>query len=325
MQYNIFYRKNCYFCKNLIYSFSFIANLKIMNTIKKSIIEKGNSLGFPVIKFAKEELLTKEIEHLNTWLSLEYNAGMDYLQRNIDKRESIKLLFDNIKTIIVFAYPYPANVGFKGKLKISKDSVVPDYHKTIKEKLYTISEFLFNEFKINSKCFVDTAPILEKQWAVRSGLGWQGKNSIIINPILGSYFNIGVMLIDVELEPDTQLENRCGTCQQCIDACPTSAIVSDKVIDCRQCIVKYTVSRSEEFPCFIKDAIKKAGYIYGCDICQDVCPHNKKRQTEEKIIYDIINKIEYMDENEFNNIFQHYKFIGKGYQRILEHIKIANA
>ena len=291
--------------------------------IKKNIIEKANSLEFSVVKFAKEQLLTKEIEHLNNWLALEYNAGMDYLQRNIDKRESPKLLLENTKTIIVFAHSYPANVQFEGKLKIAKDATGTDYHIVVKEKLNVISEYLFNNYKINSKYFADTAPILEKQWAIKSGLGWQGKNSLIINPTLGSYFNIGIMLIDVELEPDLEISERCGNCKKCIDACPTNAIVSDKIIDCRKCIVRYISAKSDYLPDDIKIAIGKTGYIWGCDICQDVCPHNKKRQQEKPLFYTMLNKIENMTEDEFNYIFQNSSFVRKGYQRMLEQIKNA--
>ena len=293
-----------------------------MNELKKIIIEKGISLGFPIVKFAKEQLLTEEINYLNKWLELGYNAGMDYLERNIEKRESPKLLLENTKTIIVFAHPYPANVKFNSKLKIAKDAIGIDYHINIKNKLKTISEFLFDKYKINSKYFVDTAPILEKQWALKSGLGWQGKHSIMINPILGSYFNIGIMLIDIELESDSKIINKCGTCRKCIDACPTNAIVSDKVIDCRNCIVRYNSARSDNLPSFIKNAIEKTGYIWGCDICQNICPHNKKRQLEEPIIFNKLNEIKYMSESEFNQIFQYHSFIGKGYKRIIELIKI---
>ena len=240
--------------------------------LKKNIIEKGNLLGFPVIRFAKEQTLNTEIEHLNNWLALGYNAGMNYMERNIDKRKSVKLLLENTKTIIVFAYPFPANIDFKGKLRIAKHTTQPDYHTVIKAKLNIISEYLLNDFGINNKYFVDTAPVLEKQWAVKSGLGWQGKNSMIINPVLGSYFNIGIMLVDIELEADIELKEQCGKCKKCIIACPTNAIVLDKVIDCRKCIVKFAREDINNLSVEEKNAIKETGYIWGCDICQDVCP-----------------------------------------------------
>jgi len=290
--------------------------------LKKNIIEKAILLGFPVIKFAKEQTLNDEIKHLNNWLALGYNARMNYMEQNIDKKKSVKLLLKNTKTIIVFAYPFPANVDFKGKLKIAKHSTQPDYHVVIKEKLSIISKYLFNDFGINNKYFVDTAPILEKQWAVKSGLGWQGKNSMIINPVLGSYFNIGIMLVDIELETDIELDERCGKCKRCIIACPTSAIVSDKIIDCRKCIVKFAREDINNLSFEEKKTIKETGYIWGCDICQDVCPYNKKRQAEDPIVFSLLNEIENMNEEEFNNIFQHSPLFRKGYQRILEDIAL---
>ncbi|MCL2040143.1 MAG: tRNA epoxyqueuosine(34) reductase QueG [Bacteroidetes bacterium] len=290
--------------------------------IKEYIIKEGNKLGFPIVKFAKEEPLTNETRHLNHWLSLKYDANMTYMQRNLDKMESIKLLFKNAKTIILFAYPHIKNIVFNSKLKVGKYAIVSDYHKVIREKLNTISESILNKFNVNSMCFVDSSSILEKQWAVRSGVGWQGKNSLIINEILGSYFNIGVMIVDVEIEADNKIKNQCGDCNLCIKSCPTGAIVLDKVIDCRRCITRFTNEKTDNIPEIIKIAMKKTGYIFGCDICQDVCTFNRKFRKNKAINYDILNKIEYMSENDFNKTFAESPIIRTGYKRILEHIKI---
>ena len=288
--------------------------------IVKNIVEKGNSLGFPVIKFVKAHPMSNEIKYFRNWLALKYNAGMDFLERNIEKREFIELLLTGTKTIIVFAYPYPGNVEFVGKLglKIGKYAVVLDYHTAIKERLHIIGNYIFNEYRINSRSFVDTAPILEKQWAIKSGLGWQGKNSLIINPLLGSYFNIGIMLVDIELESeiDLKIKSQCGTCNKCIVACPTQAIVADKVIDCKKCIVKFAKNDINNLSAAELNVIKTTKYIWGCDICQDVCPYNKKRQKEGTVVYNLLNGIENMTEEKFNCTFQYSPIMRIGYKKI---------
>ncbi len=292
--------------------------------VKKYIIDEGNKLGFPVIKFTKEEPLTNEISYLKHWIELKYDDDMAYMQRNLDKIESVKLLFETAKTIIVFAYPYPQNVAFSSNLKIGKYAIGKDYHKVMKEKLNTIAENLFNEFSIRSMYFVDSSPILEKQWAVRSGLGWQGKNSLVINDILGSYFNIGIMVVDAEIEADNEVKNQCGNCNLCIKSCPTGAIVLEKVVDCRKCITRFTNEKSPNWTDNVKTAMKETGYIFGCDICQDVCPFNRKFKKNNPINYDLLEKMEYINEDIFNEMFAESPLKRTGYKRILEHIKIVS-
>jgi len=246
---------------------------KISHLIK----EKAKELGFMSCGFSKVEFLEKEAVYLENWLKKDYHGKMDYMANHFDKRLNPALLVDGAKTVIsVLLNYYPKEDLFKDKdLKLSKYAYGMDYHFVIKDKLKDLLKFMVaNLGDINARVFTDSAPIMDKAWAEKSGLGWQGKNGMLISKQKGSFFFVGEIILDVELAYDNPTENHCGTCTKCIDACPTDAITDANVIDGSKCISYLTIELKDEIiPNEFKD--KMEGWMYGCDICQDVCPWNR--------------------------------------------------
>lgn len=246
---------------------------KISHLIK----EKAKELGFMSCGFSKVEFLEKEAVYLENWLKKDYHGKMNYMANHFDKRLNPALLVDGAKTVIsVLLNYYPKEDLFKDKdLKLSKYAYGMDYHFVIKDKLKDLLKFMVaNLGDINARVFTDSAPIMDKAWAEKSGLGWQGKNGMLISKQKGSFFFVGEIILDVELEYDNPTENHCGTCTKCIDACPTDAITDANVIDGSKCISYLTIELKDEIiPNDFKD--KMEGWMYGCDICQDICPWNR--------------------------------------------------
>ena len=251
--------------------------------ITKQIKNKALELGFSDVGFAKSRELAEEKQNYSNWLNNEYHADMNYLANNFEKRFDPSLLVDNAKTIIsVILNYYPAEIQEKHLPQISKYAYGRDYHKLIKHKLKNLAEYINDDLiNINYRFFTDSAPVLDRKWAQLAGLGWIGKNSLLLNKKLGSYFFIGELIIDVELEYDTPIKDACGTCTKCIDACPTNAIVKEKIIDANRCISYLTIENKGEIHEKFKPSF--SNQIFGCDICQDVCPWNNKLEpTNEK-------------------------------------------
>jgi epoxyqueuosine reductase len=294
---------------------------KLNLSLKEELIEYAKSLGFNDLGIAKVDLLSTEIENYKFWLHNGFNANMQWMEKNIDKREDISLILDNAKSVIVTAhsyytgYNYPPKNELTGKSgKISRYAWGNDYHNIILVKLISIENYLLSKFPDKKfKSYTDTGPILEKQWAKRAGIGWQGKNSLIISKELGSYFFIGVIISTLELEPDLPVKDYCGTCKKCIDFCPTSAIIDDKKIDSNKCISYWTVESKPGIEIPENISINQKNWIYGCDICQEVCPWNNNKpiltselsffpKNDETIIdYSVINS---MTEEEFSQRFR---------------------
>ena len=241
------------------------------------IREEAKRLGFESIGIAKAERLDKEAKQLEAWLNKGYHGKMGYMENYFDKRVDPTLLVPGAKSVISLAYNYYIEERQKDTAapKISKYAYGKDYHKVIKEKLkefiYVLTEKIGS---INGRCFVDSAPVLERDWAKKSGLGWIGKNTLLIHPKKGSYFFLAELIIDVELIPDHPIKDYCGTCTRCIDACPTEAI-SPKgyVVDGSKCISYFTIELKESIPSVYKGKFKN--WMFGCDICQEVCPWNR--------------------------------------------------
>jgi len=255
--------------------------------IKEEIKSKAYEIGFANIGFAKFALLDDEIKHYVEWLNRKYNATLDYLQRTIDKRYDISLLLNGAKTIIVTATNYFQYRNYSNSIekgKISRYALGNDYHYVVKNMQDKLINYI-KEFypSANFKNYVDTGPILERQWAVRAGLGWQGKNGLVISEDIGSWFFIGIIITDIEFEADNRTLDFCGTCRKCIDACPTNAIVSPRVIDANKCISFWTIAakHSLDIPEDIND--HNPNWLFGCDICQEVCPWNNKFQRYTNI------------------------------------------
>lgn len=270
-------------------------------------------LGFDACGIAKAEELTEDRSHLLSWLDSGYQANMKYMERNIEKRSDPRLLVEDAKSVVVLLQNYfPEKQNFISDYKIAKYAYGEDYHIVLKEKLFSLFNYINKEIApAKGRCFTDSAPVQERSWAVKAGLGWIGKNGNLLTRNFGSFVFIAELIIDLELEYDTpNLHNYCGSCNICIEQCPTGAIVSPKVIDSNKCISYLTIENKDEIPETFKG--KTENWIFGCDICQDVCPWNRKNApTRENRFYpdaklvNLANKDwEELSEEEFNLFFQ---------------------
>lgn len=275
--------------------------------ISYKIKEKAKELGFSNCGIIKARNLLEEEIHFKIWLEKGYNADMKYLHENFEKRMNPLKLVENTKSIIVLLFNYcPLNYESKSKYKISKYALSNDYHKVIETKLNKLLEFINSELQfVKGKAFVDSSPVLEKAIAKRANLGWIGKNSLLVTK-KGSFYFISEIFVDIELEyNEIQSKDFCGTCTKCIDSCPTNAIYENHKVDANKCISYHTIENKGEIPEQLKG--KFQNWIYGCDICQDVCPWNSKIEPKleaNKKIIDMTNEQwEKLDEEKFNEIF----------------------
>jgi epoxyqueuosine reductase len=256
--------------------------MKITNQI---VEEKAKQLGFNLVGFAEASILKEEITHLENWLNKGYNSNMSYMERNLEKRRDVNEILPNAQSIISLGLNYYVEgeySGSKNKGKVSRYAWGKDYHYVIWEKLdKLISELKTIDDAFEAKSYVDTGPVMDKVWAVRSGLGWQGKHSNIINPTIGSWFFIATIITNYDFLKREIITDHCGKCTACIDACPTNAIVEPYVVDANRCISNLTIENKGEIPLEFKD--KFDNWIFGCDICQDVCPWNNKFSIETEI------------------------------------------
>ena len=246
------------------------------NNYKQLIKDKATELGFFYCGFSKADFLEEEAPRLENWLNLNYQGKMSYMANYFDKRLDPRLLVDDAKTVVsLLLNYYPEEKQHSESPKISKYAYGEDYHTVIKDKLKELIQFLKeNVGDVNGRAFVDSAPVMDKVWAKKSGLGWIGKNSNLIHPKVGSFFFIAELIIDLEIEPDGPMKDYCGTCTKCIDACPTDAIVQPYVVDGSKCISYLTIELKDELlPSEFKG--KMNNWMFGCDICQDVCPWNR--------------------------------------------------
>ena len=234
-------------------------------------------LGFEGIGIAKAEPMEAEAKRLEAWLQQGLHGKMGYMENHFDKRTDPTLLVPGAKSVISLLYNYytPKQQQDPTAPKISKYAYGKDYHYVIKDKLKELLAFISDEIgAVHGRCFVDSAPVLERDWAKRSGLGWVGKNTLLIHPKKGSYFFLAELIIDLELSTDHPIKDYCGTCTRCIDACPTEAISPNGyVVDGSKCISYFTIELKENIPTTYKG--KFENWMFGCDICQDVCPWNR--------------------------------------------------
>jgi len=249
----------------------------------KLIREEALRLGFSHVGFSKADFLEEEAPRLEKWLANNYHGKMAYMERWFDKRLDPRLLVDGAKTVISLLLNYfPAEMQQHDAPQISKYAYGRDYHDVIKEKLKELHFFIkANIGDVNGRAFVDSAPVLDRAWAKKSGLGWIGKNGNLINPKVGSFFFIAELIVDLELQPDASMIDFCGTCTRCMDACPTQAIIQPQVVDGSKCISYFTIELKENIPESYSGQFKN--WTFGCDTCQDVCPWNKfSKPTNEK-------------------------------------------
>lgn len=249
------------------------------------IKETAKQLGFDFCGISKAEFLEEEAPRLEKWLKENRHGEMRYMENYFDKRLDPRLLVDGAKSVISLLYNYyPSQQQRPDAPKISKYAYGQDYHEVIKNKLQQFLEILKKEIgDINGRAFVDSAPVLDKTWAKKSGLGWIGKNSNLINKQQGSFFFIAELIIDIPLEYDGAIKDYCGTCTRCIDACPTEAIIEPYVVDGSKCISYLTIELKENIPAEFKN--KMDHWAFGCDVCQDVCPWNRFSKPHQEPLF----------------------------------------
>jgi epoxyqueuosine reductase len=248
------------------------------------IKRKASELGFQDCGISKADVLTGEKERLKAWLDRKMHADMGYMARNFEKRLDPGLLVENARSVVsVLLNYFPAERQTDPDAPVlSKYAYGTDYHLVMKEKLGKLLEFIQNEIApCAGRCFVDSAPVLDRAWAARAGLGWIGKNTNLISPEHGSFFFIGELIIDLELPEDRKVvHNHCGNCTRCIDACPTKALVAPYVLDARRCISYQTIENRGAIDPELKGKFENR--VFGCDICQDVCPWNLKSEPHQE-------------------------------------------
>lgn len=276
------------------------------------IKSKATELGFLSCGVSKVEFLAPEAKHLEEWLKNGHHGNMNYMENHFDKRLNPSLLVDGAKSVIsVLLNYFPEKDLFKDKgLKISKYAYGTDYHFVIKDKLKDLLKFIESEVgsEVSSRCFTDSAPVMDKAWAERAGLGWVGKNANLLSKQVGSFFFIGEIILDLDLNYDQPVSDHCGSCTKCIDACPTEAIIQPNVVDGSKCISYLTIELKDEI--LPKEfSGKMEDWVFGCDICQDVCPWNRFSLTHQIDAFKPHEKLSEIDLNDlsqdvFNELFK---------------------
>ena len=237
---------------------------------------KAQKFGFQNCGISKAGFLEEDARPLENWLQNHYHGQMQYMENYFDKRLDPTLLVEGSKSVISLSYNYfpEENISGSDTYKISKYAYGQDYHEIIKEILEEMVAELKEEIgDFHCRVFTDSAPVLERSWARKSGIGWVGKNANLITKQSGSFYFLAEIICDLELSEDEPTTDHCGTCRKCIDACPTDAIVSEKIIDGSKCISYATIELKNEIPESFSN--KMEDWMFGCDICQDVCPWNR--------------------------------------------------
>nr|WP_315173625.1 tRNA epoxyqueuosine(34) reductase QueG [uncultured Flavobacterium sp.] len=246
---------------------------------------ESKRLGFLSCGISKAGFLENEAPRLEKWLTNQMNGQMSYMENHFDKRLDPTLLVDGAKSVIsLLLNYYPSEEQNPDSYKISKYAFGQDYHFVIKDKLKELLYTIQNEIgEVSGRAFVDSAPVLDKAWAAKSGLGWIGKNSNLITQKVGSFYFIAELIVDLDLEYDNATTDHCGTCTACLDACPTQAIVAPYVVDGSKCISYFTIELKDNIPTQFKG--KFDDWIFGCDVCQDVCPWNRFSKSHEEPLF----------------------------------------
>jgi epoxyqueuosine reductase len=294
------------------------------------IKSKAFELGFDLCGVAPVRKLEEHIPVIRNWVSDGMNGQMSYLGRDIEKRTDPSLLFPGAKSVIVTGLNYFTNKKQgHGVPLISKYAYGADYHDVVTKKLEKLLKFILSKNpEVKGKSYVDSSPILEKAWAMEAGLGWPGRHSVIINKEFGSFFFIGILLVDKELLYDNPFSgDYCENCRICIESCPTVAINENRTIDSRKCISYYTIEHKGEIPENITG--KMENRVFGCDICQDVCPWNNRAKQHKVSGFDLSPDIERMEiddwlcltEDQFNLIFERSPVKRRKYRIFMHNLK----
>ena len=266
------------------------------------IKSEAKRLGFLSCGISKAGFLEQEAPRLEDWLNKNRNGQMAYMENHFDKRLDPTLLVNDAKSVVsLLLNYYPEEQQVENSYKISKYAYGADYHSVIKEKLKELLFSIQSEIgEVSGRAFVDSAPVLDKAWAAKSGLGWIGKNSNLLTQKTGSFYFIAELIIDLELDCDFAVSDHCGTCTKCIDACPTEAIVSPYIVDGSKCISYFTIELKENIPNEVKG--KFDDWAFGCDICQDVCPWNKFSKPHNEPLFNANPELLSMSKKDWDEI-----------------------
>lgn len=268
------------------------------------IKEEARRLGFEECGITKAEFLENEARNLEDWLNQGKHGKMSYLEKHFDLRTDPRKLVPGAKTVITLSYNYFTDKTplHPNAPKISRYAYGKDYHLVIKEKLNHLFTFMKDLIgDLDGRCFVDSAPVMERAWAARSGIGWTGKNSLTLTKGKGSFFFLGTIISDADLIPDGPVKDYCGSCTKCIEACPTGAITEPYSVDGSKCISYFTIE--------LKDALlpeeqkgKFQDWMFGCDVCQDVCPINARSKKHNEIMFEPSDELLSMNERDWRNL-----------------------
>lgn len=260
----------------------------IENRAKHTALIKAEAkrLGFMSCGISKAGFLEEEAPRLEEWLTNNMHGEMRYMENHFDKRLDPTKLVEGSKSVIsLLLNYYPSEIQKEGSYKISKYAYGTDYHFVIKHKLKELLYYIQSEIgEVGGRAFVDSAPVLDKAWAVKSGLGWMGKHTNVLSKKTGSFYFIAELIIDLDLEYDTPVTDHCGSCTACIDACPTQAIVAPYKVDGSKCISYFTIELKEAIPESVKGSFDD--WMFGCDVCQDVCPWNRFSKSHSEPLFD---------------------------------------
>ena len=300
-----------------------------IDSLTIDIKTKAKTLGFMSCGISKAGFLEEEAPKLENWLNKNMNGEMSYMERNFDMRLDPTKIVEGAKSVISLTYNYYTEKTYKdSNFKISKYAHGDDYHHVIKNKLRDLFEYIKEKTgDINGRVFVDSAPILERAWAKKSGLGWIGKNTNLISKKNGSFFFLCEIILDLELHCDHIETDHCGSCTACIDACPTNAIVEPYVVDGSKCISYYTIELKSNIPDYAKNTYDE--WIFGCDICQDVCPWNRFSKPHQEPLFESnkdflsISKNDWieMTKETFNKVFKNSAIKRAGFDGIKRNIE----
>ena len=271
----------------------------------KIIKAEAKRLGFLSCGISKAEFLEEEAPRLERWLHNNMHGNMHYMENHFDKRLDPTLLVEGSKSVISLTYNYYTDAVQQDAdaPKISKYAYGVDYHYVIKDKLNQLLEYIKDEIgDVHGRAFVDSAPIMEKAWAKKSGLGWIGKHSNLITQKVGSYYFIAELIVDLDLEVDHAVTDHCGSCTACIDACPTQAITEPYKVDGSKCISYFTIELKENIPSEMKGQLDH--WMFGCDVCQEVCPWNRFSKNHSEPLFNPNPKLLSMSKKDWEEITQ---------------------
>lgn len=273
----------------------------MINREKYTIIikEQAKSLGFDFCGISRAEKLVEEEPKLESWLKNGFHGKMAYMENHFDKRLDPTKLVPGAKSVVSLLYNYfPDEQAKPSYHRIARYAYGKDYHFVIKEKLKILLENLREEIgEIEGRVFVDSAPVMERQWAAKSGLGWIGKNTLLINKQQGSFFFLAELILDLDLKYDGPIKDYCGTCTKCLEACPTAAILDAGVLDASKCISYLTIELKDAIPAEFKGKMKN--WVFGCDICQEVCPWNRFSKKHQEPAFNKTEGVKEVTDREY--------------------------